>query len=60
MVVLLLHVLLHIETLCRVCCNGPCALYYGADGGAMATRCWSCGVQDRLLEQAVDSLSGGL
>ena len=21
-------------TLCRVCCNGPCALYYGADGGA--------------------------
>lgn len=21
-------------TLCCVCCNGPCALYYGADGGA--------------------------
>ena len=21
-------------TLCNVCCNGPCALYYGADGGA--------------------------
>ena len=21
-------------TLCRVCCNGPCALYYGADGGS--------------------------
>lgn len=21
-------------TLCNVCCNGPCAVYYGADGGA--------------------------
>jgi hypothetical protein len=22
------------KTLCEICCNGPCAVYYGADGGA--------------------------